>query len=145
MTGTATFAGESGRRRKNEGKLRDREGIVEAPPLPRSRALTKRWAHDIGQVYTVGPLLYPQCGESMRVIAFTDQAKVIEAIPSHVGLWPPVSQTPPRSAMASWTTPAARPHLLCCQFREPVLKPMSRFPPPLVHEVPRTPRRGCLS
>jgi hypothetical protein len=68
---------------------------VEAPPRAISQALKRRWAHFIKQVYEADPLLCPQCGGSMRIIAFIDQAAVIEKILTHLGLWPANAHSPP--------------------------------------------------
>jgi len=69
--------------------------MVEVAPPAVSQALKRRWAHFIRQVYEADRLLCPQCGGSMRLIAFIDQAAVIEKILTHLGLWPANAHSPP--------------------------------------------------
>jgi len=47
--------------------------MVEVPPPAISQALKRRWAHFIKQVYEADPLLCPQCGGPMRIIASIEQ------------------------------------------------------------------------
>ena len=60
----------------------------------RSRS-SQTWAMLIKRVYEVDPLLCPQCGGQMKVIAFIEppQQEVIEKILRHCGLW---DASPPR-------------------------------------------------
>jgi len=74
--------------------------MVEVPPPAISQALKRRWAHFIKQVYEADPLLCPQCGGPMRIIAFIDQAAVIEKILTHLGLWPAPAHSSPESIAA---------------------------------------------
>ena len=69
--------------------------MVEVPAPPISQALKRRRAHFIKQLYEADPLLCPQCGGSMRIIALIDQAAVIEKILTHLGLWPAHAHGPP--------------------------------------------------
>jgi hypothetical protein len=69
--------------------------MVEVPPPAISQALKRRWAHFIKQAYEADPLLCPQCGGPMRIIASIDQAAVIEKILTHLGLWPAQAHSPP--------------------------------------------------
>ncbi len=69
--------------------------MAEVPAPAISQALKRRWAHFIKQVYEADPLLCPQCGGPMRIIAFIDQAAVIEKILTHLGLWPAHAHSPP--------------------------------------------------
>jgi hypothetical protein len=48
-----------GKKAQERGQAPEPQGIVEVPPLPRSRALTRRWAHCIGH-YGVDTVLCPQ-------------------------------------------------------------------------------------
>jgi len=64
-----------------------------------------RWAALIKKVYEVDPFFCPKCGGEMKIVAFIekrDQAKVIERILKHCGLWfepaGHVSRAPPSSA-----------------------------------------------
>jgi len=68
--------------------------MVEVPTPAISRVLKHRWAHFIKQVYEADPLLCPQCGGSMRTIAFIEQQEVIEKIFTHLGLWPAQAHSP---------------------------------------------------
>ena len=45
-------------------------------------------------------LLCPQCGGAMRIIAFIDQAAVIEKILTHLGLWSAHAHSPAESIAA---------------------------------------------
>jgi len=65
-----------------------------------SRGLKHRWVPFIQQVYAAGPLLCPQCGSAMRIIAFIEQLEVTEKILSHLGLWPAPAHSSPESIAA---------------------------------------------
>ena len=81
-----------GKRRKAEGEAPSViEQIAEVAPSAAKRA----WARLIKQVYEVDPLVCTQCGGPMRIIAFIEQAEVIEKILAHLGLWPAPSHSPP--------------------------------------------------
>jgi hypothetical protein len=58
-------------------------------------AAKRAWAQLIKQAYEVDPLVCPRCGEPMRIIAFIEQAEVIEKILTHFGLWPTPAHSPP--------------------------------------------------
>ncbi len=47
---------------------------------------SKGWAGMIRKVYEVDPLLCPQCGAEMKVIAFIEDHKVIDNIIDHLKL-----------------------------------------------------------
>ncbi len=64
-------------------------------------ALKQQWAQLIKQVYEADPLLCPQCGGPMRIIAFIEQRAVIEKILTHLGLWPPQAHGPPSGACST--------------------------------------------
>jgi hypothetical protein len=49
------------------------------------------------------PLLCPQCGGALRIMAFIERAEVIENILTDFGLWPAPAHSPPKSV-------AAQPH-----------------------------------
>jgi transposase len=53
----------------------------ELQPLP-----SKGWAEMIRKVYEVDPLLCPQCGGQMKVIAFLTDYAVIDRIINHLKL-----------------------------------------------------------
>jgi hypothetical protein len=74
--------------------------MVEVPPPAISQALKRRWAYFIKQVYEADPLLCPQCGGPMRIIAFIDQAGVIEKVLTYLGVWPARAHSRPDSIAA---------------------------------------------
>lgn len=61
----------------------------------------RHWAMLIRKVYNVDPLLCPQCGGTMKVIAFIEahQTDVLRKILEHCGLWrdPPARDPPARA------------------------------------------------
>ena len=70
-------------------------GPIEILPSASGRALQQQWARLIKQVYEADPLLCPQGGGPMRIIAFIEQPEVIEEILTHLGLWPAQAHSPP--------------------------------------------------
>ena len=54
---------------------------------------------DLQRIYYVDPLLCPQCGGTMKIIAFVEarQDKVIRKILEHCGLWRDPHAPPPRA------------------------------------------------
>ena len=67
----------------------------EVPPPASAQALKEQWARLITQAYEADPLLCPQCGGPMRIIASIGQPEVIEKILTHLGLWPAHAHGPP--------------------------------------------------
>lgn len=65
-------------------------------PLTSKAEFRKNWARLIQKIYEVDPLLCPECGGTMRVIAFIEEQSVIEKILKHLGLWLTNSRAPPR-------------------------------------------------
>ncbi len=57
----------------------------------------KRWAALIQNVYAADPMICPNCGREMRIIAFINQWKVILRIMKHLDLWPPTARDPPEN------------------------------------------------
>ena len=49
-------------------------------------AAKRAWARLITQGYDGDPLVYPRCARPMRIIAFIEQAEVIEKLLTHLGL-----------------------------------------------------------
>ncbi len=86
---------------RTRGAERERPQIEEpdAESASRARQAAKAaWAKLICKVYEVDPLLCPQCGAQMRVIALIEDPAVIERILSWLGLWdplPPCGPSPP--------------------------------------------------
>ena len=63
---------------------------------PQKRAaLRKRWAHLIRRVYLTDPLVCPDCGGELRVIAFITEPKVIRKILRHLQNRKDASRAPP--------------------------------------------------
>jgi len=56
----------------------------------------KAWARLIQKIYEVDPLTCPKCQGSMKIIAFIEQAEIIEKILKHLGLWLVKKRPPPR-------------------------------------------------
>jgi len=53
------------------------------------------WARFIKKVLEVDPLLCPDCGGVMRIIAFIEDQRVIRAILIHLALWDAARPRPP--------------------------------------------------
>jgi hypothetical protein len=62
----------------------------ELRPIP-----AKGWAEMIRKVYEVDPMLCPQCGGQMRVIAFLTDYAVVDRIISHLKLTFVAERPPP--------------------------------------------------
>ena len=78
-----------GKRKKaqEQGQAPGPEGIVEVPPPPCSRALKQRWAHYIGEVYEVDPLLCPRCKAPIGIIPPLLTRPQDTCIPWGLSLW----------------------------------------------------------
>ena len=89
---------------RTRGAERERPGIDEPeaePTGPSRKAAKAAWAKLIRKVYEVDPLLCPQCGTQMRVIALIEDPAVIERILSWLGPWEPLrpgGPSPPAGA-----------------------------------------------
>ena len=90
----------------------------EASRPPASRC-SQTWAMLIKRIYQVDPLVCPQCGGAMKVVAFIEptQVEVIEKILRHCGLWQePASRALPyidglaRELDSAFFTPRKSPH-----------------------------------
>jgi hypothetical protein len=69
---------------------------IDSTISPQKRAaLRKRWAHLIRRVYLTDPLICPDCGGELRVIAFITQPKVIRTILRHLKNRKAASRAPP--------------------------------------------------
>lgn len=62
----------------SQGESTAPDAPTETPPPASGRVLQQQWARLIKQVSEANPLLCPQCGGAMRIIAFIDQPAVIE-------------------------------------------------------------------
>jgi len=88
----------------------------ETPPIIKSARLDRRrWAMLIQRIYQADPLLCPQCGGTMKIIAFIEarQEEVIRKRLQHCGLW---HDPPPRAPARP--SPPSRPSGLVPQ-RDP--------------------------
>jgi hypothetical protein len=69
---------------------------IDSTISPQKRAaLRKRWAHLIRRVYLTDPLICPDCGGELRVIAFITQPKIIRKILRHLQNRKDASRAPP--------------------------------------------------
>ena len=82
--------------------------VSDAPAQPviaePARLDRRRWAALIKHIYQADPLLCPQCGGTMKIIAFIEahQPDLIRRILEHCGLWhDPPPRGPPRSSSPS--------------------------------------------
>ena len=60
---------------------------------------SEKWRELIKKIWEVDPLMCPQCGTEMYIIALIDDAEVIEKILKHLDVWddPPSERGPPPS------------------------------------------------
>jgi hypothetical protein len=73
---------------------------------PSSSTTRANWARFIKKVHEVDPLLCPDCGGTMRIIAFVEIPKVITKILRHLGLWDDGRPPPEKVDAASPPPPA---------------------------------------
>ena len=82
----------------HRGKIR-KAGLAAAPLLIMEEELrpipSKGWAEMIRKVYEVDPLLCPQCGGQMKVIAFLTDYAVVDRIINHLKLTFVADKPPP--------------------------------------------------
>lgn len=75
-------------RRRRKGRERMPLG---PPPLSDDTAPAKaaraNWARFIKKVFAANPLVCPDCGGAMRIIAFIEERRVVRAILKHLSLW----------------------------------------------------------
>ena len=83
----------SGKRKKEEKDDIIPCIIEEAGISPEQR---KAWAILIQKIYEVDPLTCPKCQGSMKIIAFIDQAEIIEKILKHLRIWHVKTRPPPK-------------------------------------------------
>jgi len=77
-------------RKAEEGQHKLRIIEEECPGIPR-----RGWAEMIRKVYEVDPLVCPQCGGRMKVIAFITDYAVVDRIINHLKLTFVASKPPP--------------------------------------------------
>ena len=90
-----------GKRIKAGLEERAGEQVAVADESPGGKAARRNWAKFIKKVYEVDPLLCPDCGGMMKIVAFIEEGAVIRRILSHLRLWeepeprpPPVAEMP---------------------------------------------------
>ncbi len=71
------------------------EPVTMADGSPGSKAARRNWARFIRKVYEVDPLLCPDCGGTMKVVAFIDDRAIIRRILIHLWLWNDPEPRPP--------------------------------------------------
>ena len=62
---------------------------------PDARSLRRSWAQLIKRVYEIDPLLCPDCGSEMRIIAFIIDHQVVDQILRHLRRAQPESERGP--------------------------------------------------
>ncbi|HWR98900.1 MAG TPA: hypothetical protein VN317_10805 [Candidatus Methanoperedens sp.] len=91
-------SGQRGRRRRQ-----GREMLPFGPPPLSDDTAPVTWARFIKKAFVAEPLLCPDCGGAMRVIAFIEEPRVVRAILEHLPRWdearpPPVTPGAARRA-----------------------------------------------
>ena len=105
------------------------------PPAPKTPAEPKRaspaaylWAVLLARIYAVLPLICPECGSPMQLIAAVTEREPVQRILRHLGepaLPPPVSpaRSPPEEQGFDWDLPAGE----ASDGREPTFEPPPEF------------------
>ena len=63
---------------------------------PSGKKARRCWSRLIRKIYEVDPLLCPECGSAMKIIAFIEEVAVIRKILEHLRLWEePAPRAPP--------------------------------------------------
>jgi hypothetical protein len=63
---------------------------------PYRKKCRANWARLIQKIYEIDPLTCPNCGGTMRVLAFIEEAAVIRKILDNLGLWDVAKRQPKR-------------------------------------------------
>jgi hypothetical protein len=86
-----------GKRRKSAALL---QSAAEEPEdlTPDQRERRRSWAEMIRRVYEIDPLVCPECGGEMRVVAFITDPPVIKKILDHLARPPRATRAPPELA-----------------------------------------------
>ena len=84
-----------GKRIKAGLEERSGEPAAIADGSPGARAARRNWAKFIKKIYEVDPLLCPECGGAMKIIAFLEDRAVIRRILTHLRLWDEPEPRPP--------------------------------------------------
>jgi len=61
--------------------------VIDVSAFTSRRIPSKKWRELIKKVWEADPLLCPHCQHEMRIVAFINEADVIERILRHLGLW----------------------------------------------------------
>lgn len=101
------------------------------------QAAKAAWAKLIRKVYEVDPLLCPECGAQMRVIALIEDPAVIERILSWLGLWEPPQPSGPSPPAERPSPPLTARHRLSA--------PQAALAVLALPEFARTRQRGAVS
>ena len=67
------------------------------------------WVLLLARIYEALPLLYPQCGGAMKIIAFITEAVVIRAIRGHLGELTSPPRLMPARGPPLWEMPGSEP------------------------------------
>lgn len=60
------------------------------------KAARRSWSRLIRKIYEIDPLVCPECGSRMRLVAFIEQEQIIRKILKHLSLWEePRTRAPP--------------------------------------------------
>ncbi len=71
------------RRKTTEGDTE--QPLVKVDPEPDAlREARRRWAELLRRIFEVDPLACPRCGQTMRIVAFITEPKVIDRILDHL-------------------------------------------------------------
>ena len=81
-----------GQREKRAGEREESAGedsveVIDLSEHHPRRIPSKKWRDLIRKVWEADPLLCPNCGEEMRIVALINERDVIERILRHLGLW----------------------------------------------------------
>ncbi len=89
--------------RRRAGTEEQQTVYAEPVPVP-LREARRRWAELLRRIFEVEPLECPRCGQTMRIVAFITQPRVIDRMLTHLRR----TATEPRRARAPprrWTSP----------------------------------------
>jgi hypothetical protein len=66
-----------------------------------TKGCNKSWARLIKKIYEVDPLICPQCGSQMRIIAFIEDYKVVKKILDWLGIYEFKRDRPPPKTLTA--------------------------------------------
>jgi len=100
---------------KMRGMHRDQKSVAHTgaaeTDTPFRQKCRMTWAMLIKSVYEVDPLTCPKCGAAMKIVAFIEEASVIEKILRHCELWKEPPPHPPPAQSSEPPTPESGPSL----------------------------------